>query len=334
MTLRLRHLAALPLALSSLSAQQQVVPAPPVPGRLLDIGGGQRLHLNCRGSGAPAVLFESGAGDFSFVWSLVQPDVARRTTACSYDRAGYAWSDPGRRPRSYRQLALELHTALARAGVPGPYLLVGQSYGGLVVRGFAAAYPREVSGMVLVDAAHEDQRIMSDGRLVAIRSWARGRVAPPPAIALDQALLDSLRRAHATPGRDTLLDAPLMRLGPAEQRLWRWAMNLPLGAAARALEMDWSPEELARMHEARRRAPRSLGTLPLIVIERAPDPADPLSGEHHANQLDLTRLSDRSRLVTAARAGHNIHLEDPALVVQAIDSLLAGGPGPVTRHAP
>lgn len=334
MTSPWRYFALLPFVTAPLSAQQQVVPAPAPPGRLVDIGGGQRLQLNCRGTGTPAVVFEAGAGDFSFVWSLVQPDIARRTTACSYDRGGYAWSDPGRRPRSYRQLALELHTLLARAGVPGPYLLVGQSYGGLLARGFAAAYPREVSGMVLVDAAHEDQRLMQAGRPVAIRSWARGRIAPPPALALDQALLDSLRAARAVPALDSVLDSPLARLSPADQRLWRWAMNLPVGAATRALEMDWSPEELARMHDARRRVPQSLGTLPLFVIERAPDPADPLAAEHHAQQVDLTRLSSRGRLLTAARAGHNVHLEDPALVVQAIDSVLAAAAAPPARHAP
>lgn len=334
MILHWRYLALVSLVSAPLSAQQQVVPAPAPPGRLVDIGGGQRLHLNCRGTGAPAVVFESGVGDFSVVWSLVQPVVARRTTACSYDRGGYAWSDPGRRPRTYRQLALELHTALAQAGVPGPYLLVGQSYGGLVARGFAAAYPREVSGMVLVDAAHEDERVMQDGAPVAIRSWARGRAAPPPAVARDQVLVDSLRTAHAVPARDTVLDAPLERLSPADQRLWRWAMNLPLGVAARALEMDWSPEELARMHEARRKAPQSLGGLPLFVIERAPDATDPLAAEHHAQQRDLARLSSRGRLVTAVHAGHNVHLEDPELVVQAIDSVLAAAAGLATRHAP
>lgn len=334
MTTPCRYLALFPFVFAPLSAQQQVVPAPAPLGQLVDIGGGQRLHLNCRGTGAPVVVFESGAGDFSFVWSLVQPEIARRTTACSYDRGGYAWSDPGRRPRTYRQLALELHTALARAGVPGPYLLVGQSYGGLVARGFAAAYPREVAGMVLVDAAHEDQRLMVDGKPVAIRSWARGRAAPLPAVAPDQVLLDSLRAAHAVPARDSTLDPTLTRLWPANQRLWRWAMNLPVGAAARALETDWSPEELARMHEARRRTPQSLGALPLLVIERAPDSADPLAAEHHAQQVDLARLSSRGRLVTAARAGHNVHLEDPALVVQGIDSVLAVAAGAGARHAP
>src|SRR5689334_4275127 len=118
------------------TAQTKAGALPPPPGRLVDVGG-QRIHLNCTGRGSPTVVFENGAGDFSIVWSLVQPRVSEFTRACSYDRAGYAWSDPGARPRTYDQISLELHSALERAGERGPYVLVGQSYGGLVVRGFA-----------------------------------------------------------------------------------------------------------------------------------------------------------------------------------------------------
>ncbi|MEO8226003.1 MAG: alpha/beta hydrolase [Gemmatimonadota bacterium] len=288
---------------------------------MIDIGG-QKLHLLCQGSGGPAVVLESGVGDFASVWALVQPGVARRTKVCSYDRAGYAWSQPGRRPRTYAQIALELHTALSRAGVAPPYVLVGQSYGGLLVRGFAAAYPRDVAGLVLVDAAHEDQRIMLSGRPTRIRDWAQGRLAPPPAIALDRGLLDSLRTAHATAGTDTVLEAPLDRLPADAQRAWRRVMNQPLFIAARRAEMDWSPEELARMHAERARNRRTLGSLPLLVLEHTPDSADPLDAERHAQQQDLVRLSTRGWLVTAPKAGHNIHLEEPALVVKSIGSML------------
>ena len=133
--------------------------APAPPGVLVDIGG-QRLHMNCTGKGTPTVVLESGTADVSVIWSLVQPGVSAFTRVCSYDRGGYAWSDPGTRPRTFAQLALELHTALERIHVGPPYVLVGQSYGGQVVRGFAARYRSEVSGMVLVDAVHEDQQVM------------------------------------------------------------------------------------------------------------------------------------------------------------------------------
>src|SRR5436305_1843918 len=89
--------------------------APSAPGTLVDIGG-QRLHVHCTGKGAPTVVLESGTADASVIWELVQPELSKTTRVCSYDRGGYAWSDPGGRPRSFAQLALELHTALARLG--------------------------------------------------------------------------------------------------------------------------------------------------------------------------------------------------------------------------
>src|SRR5258708_26779861 len=143
-------------------------PSPAPTGTLVDIGG-QRLHLNCTGSGSPTVLLESGTADISVIWALVQPHVSLFTRVCSYDRGGYAWSEPGAQPRTFAQLALELHTALRRLKIDPPYLLVGQSYGGLVIRGFAAQYRREVSSMVMVDAVHEDQHIVYGGQPHPIR---------------------------------------------------------------------------------------------------------------------------------------------------------------------
>lgn len=294
-------------------------PLPPPPSRLVDIGGGQRLHLNCTGSGSPTVVFENGAGDFSMIWSLVQPRVAEFTRACSYDRAGYAWSDPGARPRSYDQLALELHTALERSGELGPFVLVGQSYGGLVVRGFAQRYRTEVAGMVLIDAAHEDQRITMGGKAQRIRDFAKGRVRPPPRIAADTSLL-RLRRASARQHPDTTaLEEPLDRLSRADQDAWRFASADSVYRLSWAAEMDWSPEELTRMHADRTRNRATLGELPLIVLSRTVgDSSDSLAAERAAQQRDLAALSRRGKQIVAPHAGHNIHLEDPSLVVTAI----------------
>ena len=137
------------------------------------------VHLDCTGSGSPTVVFENGAGDFSMVWSLVQPGVSTFTRACSYDRAGYAWSDPGKTPRTYDQIALELFTALHRAGEHGPFVLVGQSYGGLLAREYARRYAKEVAAVLLVDAVHEDERIdMGNGTPQRIRDSAKGRARP------------------------------------------------------------------------------------------------------------------------------------------------------------
>src|SRR4051812_21716932 len=142
-------------------------------GILVDAGG-HKLHLNIQGSGSPNVIFENGSGDFSFIWSLVQPEVSKFTKTVSYDRAGYAWSEPGPQPRTSQQICLELNTALKNAGVPPPYILVGQSFGGFLVRAFARYYPKEVLGMVLVEAVQEDQKIfMSGDSPMRIRSFAK-----------------------------------------------------------------------------------------------------------------------------------------------------------------
>ncbi len=115
------------------------------------------LHIHCVGDGAPVVILESGLGDDGAVWSDVQPDVARLTRVCAYDRAGTGSSSAAPRPHSSRQMVSELHTLLGLAGVKGPYVLVGHSLGGLNVRLFASEHPSEVAGMVLVDATTEEQ---------------------------------------------------------------------------------------------------------------------------------------------------------------------------------
>lgn len=300
-------------------------------GKIVDIGGGQRLFLDCRGKGSPTVILEAGAGDLSFVWALVQDRVAEFTTVCSYDRGGYLWSDPGARPRTYAQLALELHTALDRAGVRQPYILVGQSYGGLVVRGFAKRYPRDVVGMVLVDAVHEDEHIVYGGAPHLLRAEAKGRPFPEPHIQRDTAFLRMSHDSAVLTSSDPL-PAPLDRLPKDAREAWQWAQGQPLYRMTWAAEMDWSPEELARMHEERRANRRSLGSMALTVLARAQGgydsgmtiSADSLERERRALVAGLAKLSSRGEVIFAKSAGHNIHLEDPELVVRAIRSVVRG----------
>jgi len=296
---------------------------PDAPGRLVDIGG-QRIHLDCTGTGSPTVVFENGAGDFSMVWSLVQPGVSAFTRACSYDRAGYAWSDPGKTPRTYDQIALELFAALQRAGEHGPFVLVGQSYGGLLVREYARRHARDVAAVVLVDAVHEDERIdMGNGKPQRIRDWAKGRARPEPRIAPDSALI-ALRRSVVSRAADTTaLESPLDRIPRPLQDIWRAASADSVYRLTWAAEMDWSPEELQRMHAERLRERATLGNLPLVVISRAPErPSDSLATEHAALQRDLVTLSYHGTHVVATHAGHNVHLEEPALVIDNIRKLV------------
>lgn len=126
------------------------------------------LNLNCTGKGRPAIILESGLGMPSIGWTFVQPRIARMARVCSYDRAGYGWSDPGPFPRTSREIARELHALLANGRIPPPYILVGHSFGGFNVRLFNQMYPREVAGVVFVDASQEDaESQMSDAMKAA-----------------------------------------------------------------------------------------------------------------------------------------------------------------------
>src|SRR5215218_6310841 len=123
----------------------------PMPGRLVDVGG-HRMHLHCTGTGSPTVVLEPGQGGASSDLGWVAPAVARDSSVCVYDRAGRGWSDPADGPQDATQIAADLHTLLERAQVPGPYVLAGHSFGGLYVQTFAANYPDQVAGLVLLDS--------------------------------------------------------------------------------------------------------------------------------------------------------------------------------------
>jgi pimeloyl-ACP methyl ester carboxylesterase len=130
--------------------------ADPETTRAIDVGG-RRLVLTCSGQGAPTVVLETGLGAESDAWQTVQRGIASVTRVVRYDRAWRGASDPAPRPRTARHLADDLSTLLLNASIPGPYVLVGHSLGGLVARVFAHRYPSVVAGLVLVDSAHEDQ---------------------------------------------------------------------------------------------------------------------------------------------------------------------------------
>ena len=161
------------------------------PGRLIAVDG-HHLYLYCTGRGTPAVVFDSALGGSCLSWTWVQPQVAVFTQACSYDRAGFGWSDAGPLPRTADRLATELHALLTKAEIAAPYVLVGHSYGGLVTRLFAAKYRDQVAGLVLVDAAlpeewldltEEQQRRIATGAWLCRRGATLARLGIAQAIA-------------------------------------------------------------------------------------------------------------------------------------------------------
>ncbi len=127
----------------------------PPSGKLIDIGG-YKLHLNESGNGNIAVICDAGLSGTSLGWSLVQREVSKFSRVCSYDRAGYSWSDPSPLERTCENIAGELHALLKKANIPGPYILVGHSFGGANMLMFADLYPDNILGVILVDSVHED----------------------------------------------------------------------------------------------------------------------------------------------------------------------------------
>jgi pimeloyl-ACP methyl ester carboxylesterase len=299
-------------------------PFPP-PGRLVDLGG-HRLHVWCTGKGVPTVVVENGLGDFSFDWILVQRRVERFTRICTYDRAGYAWSDPGPKPRTFAQLNLELHDALEKLHEHGPFLLVGHSFGGGVVRNFASAYSADVAGVVLVDIVHEDQRIPMGPKAARVRDFASGRPIPRPR----ELLLTSEKPSTSSgPNKAGSIQPPYTRLPGREQQLHLWAESLPALEDAEASQKDWSSEYMALLHATPQEG--ILGDTPLLVLTRAEGgyannldiPATELDQERKRLQAQLARISNQGVQVMV-QSGHNMHLENPDAVASAIRTIFYG----------
>jgi pimeloyl-ACP methyl ester carboxylesterase len=130
----------------------------PVQGRLLDVGAGRRMQIDCRGTGSPTVVFEAGLDTIgSLSWSAVQDAIASTTRACAYSRAGVMWSEPRTQKFEPEGVARDLHALLAAAGEHAPFVMVGHSLGGPYIMTFTRLYPQEVAGLVFVDASHPDQ---------------------------------------------------------------------------------------------------------------------------------------------------------------------------------
>lgn len=243
-------------------------PAPAPLGKLVDLGG-YRIHLNCTGTGYPTVLLSPGSGDFSFDWFLVQQKISKFVRVCSYDRAGSAWSDPGPQPLTMKQESFEFYQALAREGERGPYILVGQSLGGLVMRVFAEAHPNDTVGTVLVDATSPDTTLSLNGKLVRMRELAQSR--PIPEIQTMQSspprppTADELKQWADFQKQDgeARIEPPFDRLPLKIQKLQRWASSVPPRAAS---SDNYLAEELAQMYAQLQRAPVPLGDKPLVTI--------------------------------------------------------------------
>ena len=269
-----------------LASRRDLARTPP-PGRLVDIGG-YRLHLWCTGTGAPAVILDTGLGGSTADWGFVQPEVARFTRVCSYDRAGVGYSDPGPSPRTARRSATELFELLARSGMSEPVVLVGASIAGFDIRVFASDYPERAAGLVLVDASHEDDahEVPRMARFVPILST-----------------MGVLRFVGVS------FNQPIERLAPSVQpfaRATRFRTSAYNASADEIIHIQQSTEEVRR---SRRRL-----SVPVLVVTGARGADE----NWRRLQQDLTSLSRRGCLIVAQRSSHVVAIDEPAVVVDAI----------------
>jgi pimeloyl-ACP methyl ester carboxylesterase len=306
----------------------RVVPAPP--GELIDVGG-HRLHLHCQGAGGPSVVFDAALGASSLSWTYVVPEVAAFAHACAFDRAGFAWSDAGPRPRTTARIVDELRTLLAAAAIPSPYVLVGHSFGGLTARLFFQRYPEDVAGLVLLDPAYpEDWTPPSPALGALVRRGAQlcryARVAARLGVA---SLVAGLARAGA-PGsaRVTAFIASRGALRRVDEEIMAPAAKLPPDVRAiaqrfwtQAKFFDALGSQIESISESAAAVPvdQDFGDLPLVVV----------SGETNSDEGQLSRQgrlaarSSRGRHIVAERSGHWIPLDRPDVVVAAIRDVVA-----------
>lgn len=290
-----------------------------VPGRLVDVGGGRRIQLDCRGAGAPTVVLESGLDNYgSLAWSAVHDSVARTTRACAYSRAGIMWSDDARGRFDSRLAANDLRAALALSGESAPWVMVGHSIGAAYVTTFTQRFPAEVRGLVLVDGSHPDQ--FAHFLRATGKSLAPSATVPRVGAALSwTGLLRALPSEPSPAAWPSVVD----ETAPA---------FLPTSLAALAEEAAAIPATLSRAA-----AHHALGDRPLIVLTAMVPtaPADLAMMGLTVEQGKLLRMiartlhdeqarwSTRGRHDTVPGASHYIQFDRPEVVVGAVREVVA-----------
>jgi len=295
----------------------------PAPGQRVDVGG-YSLHIYCTGEGSPTVVVDAGNGDFSLGWFDIQPEVAKSTRICTYDRAGYGWSDASPKPRTAKVMAEELHTLLVNAGIKPPYVLVGHSLGGHNVHMFADQYPDEVAGIVLVDSAHPQQFQRLPPEYISLDSQQKSYVG----VMAFMSRFGILRLlGNSSQGQDFAPPA-VQKMPEAIQPTYMAMMSHPNYFDATLAELDFLPETNAQVQ-----ALGSLGDMPLIVLtaEQSIDVAT-LKAMGYDTQIDLTgiqktwfelqnelaSLSTNSEHIIIKDSSHTIQLDQPSAVIEAI----------------
>jgi pimeloyl-ACP methyl ester carboxylesterase len=269
----------------TLAPSPTAAPRPTLPGDKVDVGGYQ-LYLYCTGTGSPTVILEAGLEGDDISWKQVQPEVAQFTRVCSYDRAGLAHSDYGPTPRDAEMSAADLHTLLTKAGVAPPYVLVGHSFGGLLIRRFAFDYPEEVNGLIFIDSLHEDW-------------WEEALALLPPPSATDPGRLASFRGYLIEGWRDPNSNFE--------------AMDIPAVVEQVRETGDFGELPVTVL---------TAGQFTVLNPGLPPDMEAALAELFHDLQGRLAELSTVGSQVVIPDSGHNMPRENPQAVVDAIRDMI------------
>ncbi len=289
----------------------------PPPGRLINVYG-HKIHLYCTGKGSPAVILEAGLSSYSLDWSRVQPGIAKTTEVCSYDRAGYGWSDPGPKPRTAQEIDKELQELLIQAGVKPPYILVGQSLGGIYVQLFALEHPAETAGVILVDSVNRDmdKKIPKD-KLDRFEN--------------DLKFLAYIGKMGAPSGIPRLLHMPSSIIVP---KLPKKLQPVAYSLVYKTKSYQTIYDELDALHESEVEFDKlypeiKYPDIPVVVLSGAiPRDYPPflvstgLFESWKELQTDLVQSIPGSKQIIAEKSGHFIQLDQPDLVIRTVDAMV------------
>src|SRR5918999_6376511 len=285
----------------------------PPPSEMVEVGGSS-MHLHCTGEEgrAPTVIMDSGLGGTVLDWQLVQPELAKSMRVCTYDRAGMGWSDPGPQPRTSQHIIKELHTLLGNAGVRGPYVLVGHSFGGTNMQVYASQYPGEVAGMVLVDSALEDEEAVTLTK----------SLQPSPVLLKFYATIGLTRLPYTLGAEPSGLTSPELE---DEQAAISSHRKHIFAVADETSSLEESFDE-------NRTDPMSLGDKPLMVLTAgsvqlagtglSEEQMNLIDELHSESQAALTQRSENAKQIIVEDSGHYIHVEQPGLVTDAIHQVV------------
>jgi len=304
----------------------------PAPGRLVQTDGSQ-IHARVQGSGTPAVILEAGIAASSVSWEYVQREMAKCACTLSYDRAGLGWSEARSSPLTPEILIHDLRSVIALSGIKPPIVIVGHSFGGLLARLYARAYPDDVAGLVLVDPAltseWSEPNAMRQAMLQrGVRLSRRGatlarfgvvRLGLSLAAAGARPLAKFVARASSRQGGQRTIErlvGEVRKLPPELLPIVRAHWSRPSAFSSMAQHIAILREVCSTLPLR----PGELGALPLVVISGAH-----LTPEQQAEQASVATLSTIGRHIVAEGSGHWVHLDRPDLVVEAVREVLQGG---------